>query len=24
MMLEPGWAKVAQRIHGWLQNRDLG
>lgn len=24
MMLEPGWANVAQRIHGWLQNRDLG
>jgi pimeloyl-ACP methyl ester carboxylesterase len=24
MMLEPGWTNVAQRIHGWLQNRDLG
>jgi len=23
MMLEPGWADVAQRIHGWLQTRDL-
>jgi len=24
MMLEPGWAAVAERIHGWLQTRDLG
>jgi pimeloyl-ACP methyl ester carboxylesterase len=24
MMLEPGWAPVAQRIHAWLQTRDLG
>ena len=23
MMLEPGWAAVAQRIHAWLQTRDL-
>jgi alpha-beta hydrolase superfamily lysophospholipase len=24
MMLEPGWAVVAERIHAWLQTRDLG
>jgi alpha-beta hydrolase superfamily lysophospholipase len=24
MMLEPGRAPVAQRIHAWLQTRDLG
>ena len=24
MMLEPGWAGVAKRIHAWLQARDLG
>jgi pimeloyl-ACP methyl ester carboxylesterase len=24
MMLEPGWAGVAERIHTWLQTRDLG
>jgi pimeloyl-ACP methyl ester carboxylesterase len=24
MMLEPGWAAVAERIHAWLQTRDLG
>jgi alpha-beta hydrolase superfamily lysophospholipase len=24
MMLEPGWAPVAQRIHAWLHTRDLG
>jgi pimeloyl-ACP methyl ester carboxylesterase len=24
MMLEPGWAGVAERIHAWLQARDLG
>jgi pimeloyl-ACP methyl ester carboxylesterase len=24
MMLEPGWAGVAERIHAWLQTRDLG
>jgi pimeloyl-ACP methyl ester carboxylesterase len=24
MMLEPGWATVAERIHAWLQTRDLG
>jgi pimeloyl-ACP methyl ester carboxylesterase len=23
MMLEPGWAEVAERIHAWLQTRDL-
>jgi pimeloyl-ACP methyl ester carboxylesterase len=23
MMLEPGWADVAKRIHAWLQTRDL-
>jgi pimeloyl-ACP methyl ester carboxylesterase len=23
MMLEPGWAAVAERIHAWLQTRDL-
>ena len=23
MMLEPGWADVAGRIHAWLQARDL-
>jgi pimeloyl-ACP methyl ester carboxylesterase len=23
MMLEPGWADVAERIHAWLQTRDL-
>jgi pimeloyl-ACP methyl ester carboxylesterase len=23
MMLEPGWADVAERIHGWLRTRDL-
>jgi pimeloyl-ACP methyl ester carboxylesterase len=23
MMLEPGWADVARRIHAWLQTRDL-
>jgi len=23
MMLEPGWADVAERIHAWLQARDL-
>lgn len=23
MMLEPGWAGVAQRIHDWLHARDL-
>jgi pimeloyl-ACP methyl ester carboxylesterase len=23
MMLEPGWAAVAERIHGWLETRDL-
>lgn len=23
MMLEPGWADVAGRIHEWLQTRDL-
>jgi pimeloyl-ACP methyl ester carboxylesterase len=23
MMLEPGWADVAKRIHTWLQSRDL-
>jgi pimeloyl-ACP methyl ester carboxylesterase len=23
MMLEPGWTAVAERIHGWLQTRDL-
>ena len=23
MMLEPGWADVAGRIHAWLQTRDL-
>jgi len=23
MMLEPGWAAVAHRIHAWLQTRDL-
>lgn len=24
MMLEPGWAIVAQKIHVWLETRDLG
>jgi pimeloyl-ACP methyl ester carboxylesterase len=24
MMLEPGWAAVAERIHAWLHTRDLG
>jgi alpha-beta hydrolase superfamily lysophospholipase len=24
MMQEPGWAAVAQRIHGWLNTRELG
>jgi hypothetical protein len=24
MMLEPGWAAVAERIQTWLQARDLG
>jgi hypothetical protein len=24
MMLEPGWAGVAERIQAWLQTRDLG
>ena len=23
MMVEPGWANVAERIHAWLQTRDL-
>ena len=23
MMLEPGWADVARRIHAWLEGRDL-
>jgi alpha-beta hydrolase superfamily lysophospholipase len=23
MMLEPGWADVAERIHAWLETRDL-
>jgi alpha-beta hydrolase superfamily lysophospholipase len=23
MMLEPGWADVAERIHAWLQTRAL-
>jgi pimeloyl-ACP methyl ester carboxylesterase len=23
MMLEPGWAAVAERIHSWLGTRDL-
>jgi len=23
MMLEPGWADVAERIRGWLESRDL-
>jgi hypothetical protein len=23
MMLEPGWADVAKRIHAWLETRDL-
>jgi hypothetical protein len=23
MMLEPGWADVAERINVWLQTRDL-
>jgi hypothetical protein len=23
MMLEPGWADVAARIHVWLQTRDM-
>ncbi|MGA8126565.1 MAG: alpha/beta hydrolase, partial [Mycobacterium sp.] len=23
MMLEPGWADVAERVHTWLQTRDL-
>jgi hypothetical protein len=23
MMLEPGWVEVAERIHAWLQTRDL-
>lgn len=23
MMLEPGWAAVAERIHAWLETRDL-
>jgi pimeloyl-ACP methyl ester carboxylesterase len=23
MMLEPGWANVAERIHAWLETRDL-
>jgi pimeloyl-ACP methyl ester carboxylesterase len=23
MMLEPGWADVAARIHAWLDKRDL-
>ena len=23
MMLEPGWAAVAERIHAWLESRDL-
>jgi alpha-beta hydrolase superfamily lysophospholipase len=23
MMLEPGWADVAKRIHAWLESRDL-
>jgi hypothetical protein len=22
MMLEPGWAAVAERIHSWLKTRD--
>jgi hypothetical protein len=24
MMLEPGWEAVAERIHEWLETRDLG
>ena len=24
MMLESGWAAVAERIHTWLESRDLG
>ena len=24
MMLEPGWAAVAERIQAWLQTRELG
>jgi pimeloyl-ACP methyl ester carboxylesterase len=24
MMVEPGWTAVAERIHGWLETRDLG
>jgi alpha-beta hydrolase superfamily lysophospholipase len=23
MMIEPGWAHVAARIHAWLETRDL-
>jgi hypothetical protein len=23
MMLEPGWADVAERIHAWLETRNL-